>query len=176
MVDLTSLADQTVLLSLFIVIVGVGSRTWFGMRGKPKSALNFNLIAMSFIIALPVTLGVVSPQVEAIPDDATPIYLFSTIVGLIMAVVGSDVAVKKVSKAIASSKDREPAVKTQVVIPETNLIPHPQSIPTQKVTDSTSFTARDGSVTGKLNPVKPGETPTAGQGFDARGIPVETRV
>ena len=113
MVDLTILSDSNLLLTLFIVISGVGLRTVFGMYGKPLKSLNPNLILMTFIIAVPASIGIIGPEVDGIQDDITPTELLVLIVGLIMVVFGGDVAVKKVSKVIAKTKDKVPKVILQ---------------------------------------------------------------
>ena len=160
MVDLTILSDPTLLLTLFIVIAGVGLRTIFGMYGKPKSALNPNLIILTFIIAVPATIGIIAPQVEAIPADVTPTELLVAVVGLIMVVFGGDVAVKKVSKVIAKAKDNSPKPVAQTPVAQTP----------QRPADDVEFTPVETSV----SEYEQGVTVMAGKGFDPNtGLPIQ---
>ena len=155
MVDLTILSDPTLLLTLFIVLAGVGLRTIFGMYGKPKSALNPNLIILTFIIAVPATIGIIAPQVEAIPADVTPTELLVAVVGLVMVVFGGDVAVKKVSKVIAKAKDNSPKPVAQTP---------------QRPADDVEFTPVDTAVSEQ----EQGVTVMVGKGFDPNtGLPIQ---
>lgn len=100
--DLASIVSSpTVQLSLVIVLIGVGIRTWSGLIGKSAFDINLNTVLFTFVMAILTSMQIVRPILEQIPDDATPEVWFTAVIGGILTVIGTDAVGRKAVNTVA---------------------------------------------------------------------------
>ena len=104
MAELAGLSSPVVVLTIVVVLSGVGLKTWAGMIGKPARSLNPNMTIFTAIIASVSGIALVAPAVGNIPNDATGAELLVAIVGQILVVYGADSLYKRAAKSPAVNR------------------------------------------------------------------------
>ena len=94
------LTSEYVQLSLLIVLIGVGIRTWAGLIGKSLMDVNVNRVVFTFVVSLLTSINVVMPVLQQIDPTANPEVWFVALIGAVLTVVGSDSVGKAVMKQV----------------------------------------------------------------------------
>ena len=79
-----------VILTLIICVVGVALRVYIGRIKNPTSKFNVHAVILSFIIGIIVSVGLVAPVINAIPQDYDELIILPLLAGQIIVVMKSE--------------------------------------------------------------------------------------
>lgn len=74
---------------LVICIVGIALRVYIGITKNPGTPFNVNAVILSFIVGIIVSVGLVAPVVDAIPDETDSMVILPLVAGQIIVVMKS---------------------------------------------------------------------------------------
>jgi len=74
---------------LVICIVGIALRVYIGMTKNPGTKFNVNAVILSFIVGIIVSVGLVAPVIDAIPDETDNMVILPLVAGQIIVVMKS---------------------------------------------------------------------------------------
>ena len=74
---------------LVICIVGIALRVYIGITKNPGTPFNVNAVILSFIVGIIVSVGLVAPVVDAIPNDTDDMVILPLVAGQIIVVMKS---------------------------------------------------------------------------------------
>jgi len=77
-------------LTLIICIVGISLRTYIGYVRTPNTKLSINAIIASFMVGIVISVGLVAPVIDALPNDSTQIVMLVAVTGQIIVVMKSE--------------------------------------------------------------------------------------
>ena len=111
MIDvLPTVLTPAVILTLIIIIIGVGLRTYSGMTGKSIKEVNWNLVIFTFLLSCITGISLVVPHIElALENPAiTGSGILLLVANQIIVVYGSDALYKspRVQSIAKSIKDK----------------------------------------------------------------------
>ena len=101
------LADQTLLYVLFTAGAAVSLRIYMGMVRNHTRKLNYNSMALTFILSLLTSVGLVATNVETLPGAIPPLQLLTFTATQIMAVAMADKMYKDVRDIVGNRKDKQ---------------------------------------------------------------------
>ena len=85
--EILGLSPVTVVLA--ICLVGIALRVYVGITKNPGTKFNVNAVILSFIVGIIVSVGLVAPVIDAIPDDTNNMVILPLIAGQIIVVMKS---------------------------------------------------------------------------------------
>ena len=77
-------------ITIIICIVGIALRVYIGKVKNPETPLSINAIILSFMVGVLISIGLVAPVIDAIPEDSDKIVILTAIVGQIIVVMKSE--------------------------------------------------------------------------------------
>lgn len=101
------LGFDPVTVTVVICVIGVSYRILTGMAGKSWSEFNPTMAMATFMLGIVTSVGLVSPVIDALPDDSSPVLQLAAVFGQIGLVMGMDAAVRKGQKTAQLIKDRK---------------------------------------------------------------------
>jgi len=101
------LGFDPVTVTVAICVIGVSYRIITGMAGKPWREFNPTMALSTFMLGIITSVGLVSPVIDALPDDLSPVLQLAAVFGQIGLVMGMDAAVRKGQKVAQSIKDKK---------------------------------------------------------------------
>lgn len=78
-----------VIVVLIICIVGITLRVYIGITKNPGTPFNINAVILSFFVGIIVSVGLVAPVIDAIPDETDNIVVLPLLAGQIIVVMKS---------------------------------------------------------------------------------------
>lgn len=99
--EILGLSPVTVV--LIICIGGIALRVYVGII-KSGTKFNVNAVILSFIVGIIVSVGLVAPVIDAIPDDTDNMVILPLVAGQIIVVMKSQSISTAASNLIAKKK------------------------------------------------------------------------
>jgi len=96
-----------VIITVAICIIGVSYRILTGMAGKSWKEFNPTMAATTFMLGIVTSIGLVSPIIDALPDNLSSTLQMAAVVGQIGLVMGIDAGVRKGQKVAQSIKSKK---------------------------------------------------------------------
>jgi len=75
---------------LIICVVGIALRVYVGVTKNPGTKIDINVIILSFVTGLLVSVGLVAPVIDAIPNESDSLIILPLIAGQIIIVMKSE--------------------------------------------------------------------------------------
>jgi len=89
---------------LAICIVGIALRVYVGIT-KSGTKIDVNAIILAFIVGIIVSVGLVAPVIDAIPDDTNNMVILPLVAGQIIVVMKSQSIATAASNIVAKKKE-----------------------------------------------------------------------
>lgn len=124
-----------VLLTVIICVVGVSYRILTGMQGKKWSEFNPTMAATTFMLAIVISVGLVAPVIDALPDTMSPTMQLAAVAGQVAAIMGIDAGVRKGQKAAQVIKAKK---EQNLLEEEPEPIDDPDDLPPGKEVGNTN--------------------------------------
>jgi len=86
---------------LIICIVGIALRVYVGITKNPETKFNVNAVILSFIVGIIVSVGLVAPVIDAIPNETDSMVVLPLVAGQIIVVMKSQSISTAVKKSVA---------------------------------------------------------------------------
>lgn len=102
--EILGFAPITVVLA--ICIVGIALRVYIGITKNPGTSINPNAIILSFIVGIIVSVGLVAPVINAIPDEVDDMIILPLVAGQIIVVMKSQSISTAASALIQQKKNQ----------------------------------------------------------------------
>lgn len=74
---------------LVICLVGIALRVYIGITKNPNTPFNVNAVILSFIVGIIVSVGLVAPVIDAIPNETDDMVILPLVAGQIIVVMKS---------------------------------------------------------------------------------------
>lgn len=97
-----------VILTLIICVVGIGFRVYIGRIKNPTSKFNINTVILSFMIGIIVSVGLVAPVINAIPQDYDEMVILPLLAGQIIIVMKSESISTAARNLMQSQETKKP--------------------------------------------------------------------
>ncbi len=95
-------------ITIIICIIGIGLRVYIGKVKNPEIPLSINAIILSFMIGVLISIGLVAPVIDAIPQSADKIVILTAIVVQIIVVMKSE-SISTAARDLFKQKEKEGA-------------------------------------------------------------------
>jgi len=104
------LGFSSITVVLAICIVGIGIRVYIGITKNTDTKFDANAVILSFMVGILVSVGLVAPVIDAIPDDTDDIIILPLIAGQIIIVMKSQSIATAASNIVQKNKEKEKEV------------------------------------------------------------------
>lgn len=81
---------SSVEITLIICIVGIVTRIYVGKIKHSETKFSINAAILSFMVGILVSVGLVAPVIDAIPDNTTAIVILPVLTGQVIIVMKSE--------------------------------------------------------------------------------------
>ena len=98
---------------LAICIVGIALRVYIGITKNPGTPFNVNAIILSFIVGIIVSVGLVAPVIDAVPDDTADTTILALLAGQIIVVMKSQ-SISTAASNLVAKKNQEIKNKSEI--------------------------------------------------------------
>jgi len=79
-----------VILTLIICVTGIGLRVYIGRIKNLQQPLNVHAVILSFLVGIIVSVGLVAPVINAIPQDYDELIILPLVAGQIIVVMKAE--------------------------------------------------------------------------------------